>query len=162
MRSKSLARDVRVDAALVELVRPQDLYLHAHLAQRLLERRQKVLGIRDVASLRVRDARETLADELLVALGDSGRDLAQRVDRVGVEDESDLVAALPERVRDGLRHEHLAQVAGVYVAGDADAAHHDVRTTPRASGHLSGPLGYAGGYAGAGIGHERSMCIGSR
>src|SRR3712207_6855019 len=44
-----LARHVGVDAALVELVRTQHLYVHLHLAQRLLEGSEEVLGVGDVA-----------------------------------------------------------------------------------------------------------------
>src|SRR3712207_7055532 len=51
----------------------------------------------------------------------SGRDLAQRVYRVGVEDEANLLSALPQGVRHRLGDEHLEQVPDVDVARGADA-----------------------------------------
>src|SRR5918997_1461639 len=54
-------RHLRVEAALVELVRAQDLDLYLHAPQGLLEGTEGVLGVGVVATLRVRDAREAVA-----------------------------------------------------------------------------------------------------
>src|SRR5215203_5023658 len=115
-----------VGASLVQLVRTEHLYVHLHLSESLLERHEKVLGVGDVAALGVRYVREAVADVFLVALGDAWGYLAQRVDRVRVEDETDFFAALAQSVGDRLGDEDLAQIAGVDVTRDADAAHDHV------------------------------------
>jgi hypothetical protein len=63
---------LRIDAVLVELVRAEDLDVHLHLAQRLLEGGEEVLGVGDVAALGVGDAREAVPHKLLEALRDAG------------------------------------------------------------------------------------------
>src|SRR5215218_9415924 len=130
-------------------MRTEDLDIHLHLPERFLEGNEEVLGVGDVATLGVRNVREAVADVFFVALGDARRYLAQRVDRVRVEDKANLFATLPQSVRHRLGDENLAQVAGVDVTGDADAAHDHVR--PRAE-RIGDPLG-PGGYANAGLVH---------
>src|ERR687889_301813 len=101
-----------------------------------------MLRVGDMAAFGVRYVREAVADVFLVAPGDTRGYLAQRVYRVRVEDESDLLAALPQGVRHRLGDEDLAQVASMDVAGDADAAHDHVRPRAQRIGDLLGPPGY--------------------
>src|SRR5215217_5998033 len=97
---QSLPRYLRVEAALVELVRAQDLHVHLHMPQGLLEGFEEVLGVGDVATLRVRDTREAVAEVALETLRDARSDLAQGVYRVRVEHEAHLFAFRSEGVRD--------------------------------------------------------------
>src|SRR5918994_2419547 len=142
-----------VDALLVQLVRAEHLYIHLHLGKRLLERHEKVLGVGDVAALGVRYVREAVADVVLVSIGDARGYLAQRVDRVRVEDETDLLATLPKGVRHRLGDEDLAQVASVDVTGDADAADDYVRPRAKRFGDPLGPAGYVNAGRAAGLAH---------
>src|SRR5918995_5183919 len=123
-------------------MRAEHLYVHLHLGERLFEGHEKMLGVGDVAAFGVRYVREAVADVFLVAPGNARGYLAQWVDRVRVKDETDLLTALPQSVRDRLCDEDLAQIAGVDVTRDADAAHDHVRPlTERISDPL-GPPGY--------------------
>ena len=97
-----LARYLGVDAMLVQLMRAEHLYVHLHLRERLFERHEKMLGVGDMAAFGVWYVRETVADVFLVAPGDARGYLAQRVDSVRVKDETDLLTALPQSVRDRL------------------------------------------------------------
>src|SRR5215218_2207691 len=148
-----LACYLGVDAPLVQFVRTEHLYVHLHLPERLFERREKVLGVGDVAALGVRYVREAVADVFFVVLGDAWGYLAQRVDRVRVEDETDLFAALPQSVRDRLGDEDLAQIAGVDVTRDADAAHDHVRPRAQRICDPLGPAGYMNAGRPAGLAH---------
>src|SRR5215210_8409808 len=148
-----LAGYLGVDAPLVEIVRAEHLYVHLHLRERLLERHEKVLGVGDVAALGVRYVREAVADVFLVALGDAWGYLAQRVDRVRVEDKANLFTTLPQSVRHRLGDEDLAQVAGVDVTGDADAAHDHMRPRAQRSGYPLGPAGYVNAGRPTGLAH---------
>src|SRR4051812_26488919 len=148
-----LAGHPGIDAALVQLVRADDLHVHLHLPERLLERREEVLGVRDVAAFGVGYVREAVADVPLVALRDTGGDLAQRVYGVGVENETDLFAARPQDVRHGLGNEDLAQVTGVDVPGDAYAAHDHVRPRPEGIGDPLSPKGYGKAGRSTGLAH---------
>src|SRR5918998_4287429 len=87
-----LPRHLRVEAQLVELVRPENLDVHLHTLQGLLEGAQKVLGVGLVATFGVRDAREAVADVALEVRGDAGGYLAQGIYRVRVEEETHLFA----------------------------------------------------------------------
>src|SRR5215210_702951 len=142
-----------VDAPLVQIVRAEHFYVHPHLEERLLERHEKVLGVGDVAALGVRYVREAVADKLLVALGDTGGYLTQGVDRVRVEDKANLFTTLPQSVRHRLGDEDLAQVAGVDVTGDADAAHDHMRPRAQRSGYPLGPAGYVNAGRPTGLAH---------
>src|SRR3712207_3055955 len=143
---EGLACDVCIDTLLVELVRAENLDVHAHLVKRLLERSQEVLGVGDVTALGVRHPREAVPHELLEILRHAGRYLAQRVDGVSVEDKTDPFSALSQSVCHRLADENLAQVADVDVAGGADAGHDHVRASAQVVGDLSGPAGYGNGY----------------
>src|SRR5215210_2649362 len=112
-----------------------------------------MLGVGDVATFGVRYVREAVADVFFVVLGDAWGYLAQRVDRVRVEDETDLFAALPQSVRDRLGDEDLAQIAGVDVTGDADAAHDHVWPRAQRIGDPLGPAGYMIAGPPAGLAH---------
>src|SRR3712207_9085376 len=74
----------------------------------------------------------------------SGRDLAQRVYRVGVEDEANLLSALPQGVRHRLGDEHLEQVPDVDVARGADAGDDHVGSGAQGIGYLLRPARYGG------------------
>src|SRR5215212_1089126 len=130
-------------------MRTEDLDIHFHLPERLLEGNEEVLGVGDVATLGVWYVRKAVADVFLVAFGDAGGYLAQWIDGVRVEYKANLLAALAQSVRHRLGDEDLTQVAGVDVTGDADAANDHMR--PRAE-RISDSLG-PGGYANAGLVH---------
>src|SRR5215204_1413275 len=142
-----------VDAPLVQLVRAEHLYVHLHFSERLFERHEKMLGVGDMAALGVRYVREASADVFLVALGDTWDYLAKRVDRVRVKDKANLLTALPQSVRDRLGDDDLAQVAGVDVTGDADAAHDHVRPRAQRIGDPISPAGYVNAGRPAGLAH---------
>src|SRR5918998_6160035 len=135
-------RHLRVEAALVELVRAQDLDLYLHAPQGLLEGTEEVLGVGVVAALQVRDAREAVAEVPLVVFGDAGGDLAQGVYRVRVEHEAHRFAFRLEGVHDRLADQDLAQVTHVDVAGGADTGHDHVRPRPKRVRDHRGPTGY--------------------
>src|ERR671913_1313889 len=112
-----------------------------------------MFGVGDVAAFGVRYVREAVADVFLVAPGNARGYLAQRVDRVRVEDETDLLAALPQGVRHRLGDEDLAQVASVDVTRDTDAAHDHVRPRAQRIGDSLGPAGYVNAGRPAGLAH---------
>src|SRR5215217_4312592 len=148
----------RIEAAFVELVRAQDLDVYLHSPQGLLEGFEEVFGVGGVATLRVRDAREAVAEVPLEALGDAGGDLAQGVNRVRVEHEACLFTPGLKGVSDRLADQDLAQVAHVDVAGGTNSSHDHVRSRPERVRHLLGPIGYRipAGDAHALL-HERQM-----
>src|SRR5918995_1601198 len=132
-------------------MRAEHLYVYLHFRERLFEGHEKMLGVGDVAVFGVRYVREAVADVFLVAPGDAWSYFAQRVDRVRVKNETDLFAALPQGVGDRLGDEDLAQVAGVDVTRDADAAHDHVWPRAKRIGDPLGPRGYVNAGRPAGL-----------
>jgi hypothetical protein len=122
-------------------VRAQDLNVYLHALQCLLERAEEVLGVGVVAAFGVRDAGEAVADIALEVSRDAGGDLAQRIYRVRVEDETDFRTPGFKGVDDRLGDQYLTQVADVNVAGRADPCYDHVRARPELLGYLLGPIG---------------------
>src|ERR671910_937827 len=112
-----------------------------------------MLGVGDVAALGVRYVREAVAYVFLVTLRDTGGYLAQGIYGVRVEDKANLLAARPQSVRHRLGDEDLAQVAGVDVTRDTDAAHDHVRPRAQRIGDPLGPPGYVNAGRPTGLAH---------
>src|SRR4051794_22220842 len=94
-----------------------------------------------MAAFGIRDAREAMTDVALEVSGDAGGDLAQRIYRVRMEDETDFRTPGFKGVDDRLGDQYLTQVADVNVAGRADPCYDHVRARPELLGYLLGPIG---------------------